>query len=1035
MPKFLAAKKPNRTTTMINRPTAPLSFPASLARWMQVCTLAILVALVPAARAQNNSTGSISGTVLNSTTGNFLEGAEVVVQTGGASYRTNSERGGRFTLSGVPAGAHTLVVSYPGLDVKSEPVTVVAGQAVTVPVSLGTETIMLEAMKISTTKEGMAQAQALQRVSIQAKLVAAADQFGEVSEGNIGEYLKFLPGVSVDYNVNDARGISLRGLSTAFTIVAVDGTPMAGTSSMDDTRRFEFEQIAMNNVETTELFKTVTPDIPASSTGGFVNFVTKSAFDSGDIQRFSYNASLSAPSTNLSFSKEGGVWGHNKEFLIRPSLELNYARRLNEKVGINFNYRLSEKYDDSPRTTATWNVQPASNPTIFAGQPRLGTYAIRSEQKLTHREAFASKLDYKISDATTLSLSGQWNWYDLNFTQRGPVFAFGTSATANGDSYTSGTGAAVTAAQAGTITNGVLYRNKYGTTYHSNATLTHEFSATSKASLTAYYSRADGHYRDTSKGFISSASTMVPGPNTYSSFTLTGIGRELPSISLTQGGTPVPLDFIRSLANYSFGAAGNNTNFQSRPWTALDTKKGVNGSYSLELDQLPLPVKLETGFAFDDTLRYISRPDLRGVFPAITGSALTALADPNYNKDVAYGFGNYQVVDPFKVWEAYKPFLTFVSADDIREFSEKNNAGYLRADVNVTPSLLLIGGFRWEQHTLDAKAQSRANARSKLAMIDLDYSEWYPSLSFKYTPRANRNIVVRGGISRTVGHPDYADVLPTITSESEVGTRNGIINVPDPKLEPYFSTNMDLSVDFYFKHSGVASIYGFRKDVKNYFVSRSMTQADINTIAADYGYNPAEFASGAVTANGGKSSLQGVELSYAQNMTFLPKPFNGLNVQANFTYLDVQADDPDPLKALDLEYSQLRAVSPKTANFILGYRYRNFSVTSTTNWVSESLFGGFVATTFFTGTAGNPTTGAPDTRLAIYRDEKATTDLKMEYAINKNIAVYFLIRNIFNSQRLDYFRGYLPQNQHVVLPNNRYEFGEPHLTLGVRGRF
>ena len=126
-------------------------------------------------------------------------------------------------------------------------------------------------------------------------------------------------------------------------------------------------------------------------------------------------------------------------------------------------------------------------------------------------------------------------------------------------------------------------------------------------------------------------------------------------------------------------------------------------------------------------------------------------------------------------------------------------------------------------------------------------------------------------------------------------------------------------------------------------------------------------------------------------------------------------------------------MSPKTANFILGYRYRNLSLTATTNWVSESLFGGFVAGSFVTGTKGTAT--LPDTRLANYRDEKTTTDLKVEYAFNPHVAIYALVRNVFNSQRVDYYRGYLPQNQHVILPFNRYEFGEPHLTLGVRGRF
>jgi TonB-dependent receptor len=528
---------------------------------------------------------------------------------------------------------------------------------------------------------------------------------------------------------------------------------------------------------------------------------------------------------------------------------------------------------------------------------------------------------------------------------------------------------------------------------------------------------------------------MIPTATTYSGFTITGVGQDLPNITYTPGASVASFDpnYVRSLGNYSLSGAGSNTNYQSRPWTALDTKTGANGNYSYDLGQADLPIKLQAGFAYDEVTRYISRPDLRGVFSPVTGAALAALADPNYTKDVAYGYGAYQVVDPFKVYDAFKDKLTFVAADDVRQFDEKNLAEYLRIDATIASDLLLTGGVRVETHTIDAQAQSRANARSKLAHVDLEYTEWYPSLTAKYTPRFNRNLVFRGGVSRTVGNPDYADILPVIQSETNPGDANGSINVPDPALKPYFSNNFDLSVDFYFKHSGVFSIYGYMKDVKNYFISQSMTRADINSIAADYGYNPAEFNSGAVTTNGGKSRLQGVELSYAQNMSFLPKPLNGLNIQANFTYLDVSAKDTNPQRQIDLEYSQLRAVSPKTANFILGYRFRDFSFTSTTNWVSESLFGGFVASSFFTGTAGTAT--APETRLARYRDEKLTTDMKLEYAVNKNIAVYFLVRNIFNSQRIDYYRGYMPQYQNVVLADTRYEFGEPHLTLGIRGRF
>lgn len=1003
-------------------------------RWLGCFTAAFVLGLTPVIRAQSSSTGIITGTVLDTGTGKFLEGAEVGVE--GTELRTTTARGGRFTLSGVPTGSQKLVVNYPGLESKTETVTVSSAQPADVPVRLSaSDAVVMDAFTVTTSKEGMAQAQALQKVAVQYKLVLAADQFGPVSEGNIGEYLKFLPGVSIDYNVNDARGVSLRGLSTAFTIVAVDGTPMAGASSVDDTRRFEFEQIAMNNIETTELFKTVTPDLPATATGGFVNFVTKSAFDREDVQVITYDLSFSAPSTNLSLGRKDGVWGHNREYTFRPSLEANYARRINSKLGINVNYRFSEKYDDSPRTEYTWNTSVVTGiPSIFDGPntARLQQYNIRSEQKLTHREALAAKLDYNISDDTKLSLSGQWNWYDLLFTQRGPQFVFGTGtgATRNGDTFTGAAGSS--------IQNGTLQREKYGTTIHFNGTLSHDFHQAGKASLTAYYSDADGQYRDTSKGFISAATTMSPGTGTYTNFTLSNVYNlgELANISLTRGGAPLSTDFIRNIGNYTFSNT-TGTNLQSRPWTANDIKKGLNGSYSYEIPTLPIPLTVEVGGAHDKVHRDIFRPDLRGNVSAVTGPTLTSLLDEGYDKDVALGFGSIQAPDPYKFWSAYASNLTVVNVIDTRVFNEKNDALYARLDAKVFPDLLLIGGVRWEKRTIDGSAQNLASTRSKLATVNLDHDAYYPSITLKYTPHYQRRLVARAGYSQTVGIPDYSELLPLATSSTAPGGNDATISIPSPKLKPYSSDNFDVAIDYYLGQSGVATVAVFRKEIKDFIISRGMTSQEVSEFVTAEGLNPADFTNGSFTLkeNGSKSTLQGFEFSYAQQMSFLPKPFNGLNIQANFSIVDVNTTDADPLRALDTLYSQLRAVSPRTANFILGYRYRSFSTTATVNWVDESLYGGFVNTNYFVGNTANATTGAPDTRLTLNKDEKTTIDWKVEYSVNRHVSVYFLVRNITNSPRKEFLRGYLPQNQNVVLPLRYFEFGEPHFTLGVRGTF
>jgi len=986
-----------------------------------------VLALTLAGNVSAQSTGTLTGRVLESSSGNYLQGAEIAVE--GSVLRATTERDGTFSLNNVPAGSYSVTATYPGLDPLTVQVVVKSGAAAPATFALSQGVIQLDRLVVRSTKEGMAQAVALQKISVQAKVVAAADQFGEVSEGNVGEYLKFLPGVTVDYNVNDARGISLRGLSTAFTIVGVDGTPMANGSSIDDTRRFEFEQIAMNNVETTELYKTVTPDIPATSTGGFVNFVTKSAFDHQDIQRFDYNLSLSAPSTNLSASKEGGVWGHNTHYLIRPSIELNYSRKITDKLGVNLNYRLSEKYDDSPRTEFGWNTGTTA-PTILTA-PRLQTYGIRSEEKLTHRQSIATKFDYKLSDSTKLMISGQWNWYDLNFTQRGPVFNLNTAGTVDS------TGKIFTSAANGTITDGTLYRNKYGTTLHFNANATHEFGNGSTLSITPYYSRADGNYRDTSKGFISSVSTLSLSPTgPVSSFVVNNPWNSgtLPVISLFQGTTPVPIDYARDIGNYTLLNTTTGTNAQSRPWTAVDTKDGFRSDYTYKLDGLKMPFTLMIGYALDKTKRTIDRPDYRYKIDATTGAALRALSDPLYTRDVALGFGSFTAADPYKVYDYVKSTVATLNVVDARTINETNNAAYIRADVKVLPDLLLIGGVRYEKRSMDANARTGSPARARTATSELDFDSLYPSLSVKYTPK--KDIVIRGGFSQTIGIPDYSEILPVFTAASAAAQSDGTFSIPAANLKPYRTTNLDLNLDYYLKNSGVVSVSVFRKYISDYILARPMTGTEMAAVASQYGLNLADYGAtvGVVRENGPATQVQGVELSYAQNLTFLPKPFEGISFQANFTYTDISASSPDAIRENDALLAQSRSVSPKTLNVILGYRLGKWNATITNNWVSASEFGGFVATSALVGTANN-TDPTKDTRFALFRDEKNTTDIKIEYAFNKKFSMYFLVRNVFNSPREDYMRGYLPQNSNITLPYRYYEFGEPHLTLGFKGRF
>lgn len=959
-----------------------------------------LSAFAPTLLAQ--PTGVITGTVIDASTGKFLEGADVNVE--GTSLRAVSEREGRYTVGDVPPGPRTVVVSYPGLEASSSSVTVSAGQTATANVRLGSGSIVqLTEFKVTGTKEGMAQAIALQKASFNQKLVAASDQFGDISEGNVGEYLKFLPGIGIDYTANDARAVSLRGMNPIFTNVTVDGGRMASGTSSGDSRRFELEQVAINNVETIEVFKTMTPDMSADNTGGQVNLVTKSAFDRESRSLFTYNLSLTANSENLTLSKRG-AWGNGKKLLIRPNADLSYSRRLSDKVGINISYRLSEITHDYPRAGYSWNFT-ANGATLT--NPYLATLQMYDEQKITHRSSYSTKVDYRPAPKTKLSFTGQWNWYDLTFNGRSITFNSGTPApgfTPNRVVSTPGTG---------NITTDVSQRNKYGPTYVLGTQFSHEFES-GKLWGGISWSQAENKYRDITKGFLTSVGLNLIRPT--GSNAVVGMDniltQTLPTFSLTQTGGPV--DF-RDLSSYSVNA----NQWRTRPFTSRELKLGGNVDYRRQF-KWTIPVAVQVGIRRDDTGRKIKRVGVNNVHPALTGSALEAYRDDDYSsQDIGFGFGALEWLSPYKTYAAFPAMSGTFTENVIRDIDERNDAAYARLDLNLTNQLTVVTGARYEEKSLDATAQDLRVVRQRLTTARLSYDGWYPSINLKYTPK--RDVIIRAGASRTIGHPDFSDILPTVTDfDSSSTSSTGSLSIPNPNIQPYKVTNLDLTGEWYLPSSGVLSASLFQKKVDG-FISRGAVGflnalPNANQIAEEYGISTADQSRYNVTfaQNGAGSTVRGLELSYAQGLSFLPKPFHTMNLQLNFTKVNVSGE------TFSVRLAQLQGATTKSANAILGWRVGKFNFLTTVNYTGE------VETAF----GANP--NAPST----FNEAVTKADITVNYALHRRATVYLQVRNIFGEGRSEFQTPSDPTLfKKFRVPSRYSEYGDPIFYLGLRGTF
>ena len=152
----------------------------------------VLSVLAPLpSRAQVPAEGSISGSVRNVQTNSFLEG--VVVTLEGTSYTATSQRGGGFNFNRVPAGRYTLKAFYTGLDAKDTPVVVVAGQSLEVAIGLTSDVYKLEAFTVAGAREGNAASITKQRNAQNVVNVVSMDAYGNVNDGNIGNFLQKLP--------------------------------------------------------------------------------------------------------------------------------------------------------------------------------------------------------------------------------------------------------------------------------------------------------------------------------------------------------------------------------------------------------------------------------------------------------------------------------------------------------------------------------------------------------------------------------------------------------------------------------------------------------------------------------------------------------------------------------------------------------------------------------------------------------------------------------------------------------------------------
>ena len=965
-----------------------------------VLAIALHLFLAPFGMAQSPAPGVITGRIFNPASGEYIRNAQIRIESTGELI--TSEDGGYYRVSRVAPGPVTLIASFTGYQSVTATVQVTAGATVTRDFELFSTLqgpaakdaagapLKLTAFTVSSAREGNAKAIMEQRNSMNITNSVASDVFGDVAEGNVGEFLKHMPGVELDLVQGEVRTIRLRGLDSEYTQVTIDGVSLgsadANAGAAGNARAFSFEQVSLASMESIEVSKTISADVDANAPAGTINLKTKRAFDRAG-RRVSMAANLTAFSTRFNLDESYGP-DDRKSRKIHPGGIFDYSDVFfNKRLGINLNISESMAYSANARTTTTYNYVP----TVADPRPVVPTAINFLHAPRTNRRSTVNfTSDFKATERLVLSLTLLYNYAALNNPQRSLTFNTGARATVVGanplTSFTTNNAAASVVSNPAAIvklgqTMTVVPKFEYRL-----GDLLIEGKFAGSNSISWYDPRGrQGSIRD------------AGGP-TLTGLTYTARRSELKSVDWHIVQTAGP-------------DMANGANFTNPTIQIDDGRYALTDVYSAEIigtlkTNKFLPIVWKTGvkrrsetrdFLVDtESLRY----NLNGA-PALGGyAAYNSPFDFDMgatNTDASLrsiGGGTVWTPDLVRLGGLYRDnpngFTNSLTAANFynafvantRRYEETIDAAFIMATTTVG-RFNLRAGLRREETSGDAlqfnprspaelAAAGFAEINGRATTIDGlkyqyfskprthrlgNYSNYFPSASLKY--KISPNFDAQLGFSSTIRRPTFRD----IAGVEEINDETLFVNTPNPSLKPEKSKNFAGRLAYYFEPVGILAVNLFQNNVKGLFITNNLT-------AEEFGYKGdldlSAYTFRTTTSSINDVTVRGMELEYSQSLSFLPGLLSGLNIRASYTrnYASIKKSN----------------LVPHSINAGLSYSYRKLNLYSNLNWRDD----------FPTTITGNP---------RFYR-HRSNLDIGGGYRITNTINFFFSARNIFNEPYL-----------------------------------
>lgn len=852
-----------------------------------------------------------------------------------------------------------------------------------------------------------------------------SEEIGKFPDLNLAESLQRITGVSIDRSEGEGQFVTVRGLGPQFNTVLSNGRRLA---TDNQGREFSFDTIAPELVTSVSVDKTFSASQPSGGIGSIINIKTARPMASreftiaGSVQAtFDTNSQKTTPQGTVFFSNSNDQLGwlvslsqqtrkarinevQTDGWLLNTDVPAEQITTSADNIFVPRNFDQRVRFDERTRSggtlvlqykvTSDWEVNfdyLRSDFDITTNSTSLGHWftssnledvvtddngtAIQFSQNVGHATDFHARTFDRPSSVSALGLNSS-----LQVSKK-VLFEFDVSSSKASTKDRVGAGNALTLI-------GYLNRSSFSISEEHIIPRIYGFESADSTIIDALGDASGvSDYLDPSNG--KAHVMMRRGWNIDDKF-----DQFKSDITLFEG--------LNSNVDIKFGFMYSKQSKRNERWD--NEKDAVHCSFCGYFPEPDLPDNFQTVFnAGNDFLSNVSgseflptswlRHDGETLF-----NFLESVSDVNF--DAVIRNNSFTVSE--KVTAAYIQGEQRMQWHDI-EFASRYGVRYENTDIVVT-------GFESDLLALtilDQTELGQLNSPGRIISSAASYDNWLPSISIK--AQWQENIIARLGLSRSLTRPTMQQLSPSLVLTT---TRQGgdlRASSGNPNLNPFESTNFDLTLEWYYQSMSYLSASYFKKRVNNFIVS-TVTQMTINDVtdpstgmdsrAPDTEDTLAVFDLTSPT-NGQTATVSGLEFAVQHDFE------SGFGIVANMTLVDSNAK----LNPTDL--SQKFALTGLSDSQNLIVYYENGPGQIRLAWNHRD---GFLQSLV-------QIQGPEPTYVNSYQQ----VDLSASFSINDNLSIFIEGINITEENVIKHGR-YSNQLLLVQQPGARY-------SLGVRGSF